>query len=81
MSDTLSRNGTPYLACIMAETRGGPYYIATAPTPQALEVLGRTLRERNGVRGETEDPVAILAVWYEECENEVAALLRAAEIS
>ncbi|MEB1529244.1 hypothetical protein [Xanthomonas sp. WHRI 7945] len=26
-------------------------------------------------------PVATLAVWYEECENEAAALLRAAEIS
>ncbi|QDI04546.1 GIY-YIG nuclease family protein [Xanthomonas cerealis] len=81
MSDTLSRNDTPHLACIMAETRSGPYYIATAPTLQALEGLGRILRERNSVRGEKEDPVAILAVWYEECENEVAALLRAAEIS
>jgi len=80
-SEITARNGVPYLACIMAETRSGPYYIATAPTPQALDGVGKTLRERNSVRGQTEDPVAILAVWYEECENEVAALLRAAEIS
>lgn len=80
-SATPARNGVPYLACILAETRSGPYYIATAPTPQALDGLGRTLRERHNVRGQREDPVAILAVWYEECENEVAALLRAAEIS
>ncbi|MCC4594927.1 endonuclease [Xanthomonas campestris pv. phormiicola] len=80
-SEIAARNGVPYLACILAETRSGPYYIATAPTPQALDGLGKTLRERNSVRGQTEDPVAILAVWYEECENEVAALLRAAEIS
>lgn len=81
MSDTPLRNGVPYLACILAETRSGPYYIATAPTPQALDGVGRRLRERNSVRGYQEAPVAILAVWYEECENEVAALLRAAEIS
>jgi|GEM_PF-3477433 len=80
-SEVGARNGVPYLACILAETRSGPYYIATAPTPQALDGLGKTLRARNSVRGQTEDPVAILAVWYEECENEVAALLRAAEIS
>ncbi|MDR6673521.1 hypothetical protein [Xanthomonas sp. 1678] len=75
------RNGVPYLACILAETRSGPSYIASAPTPQALDGVGRRLRERNSVRGHREAPVAILAVRYEECENELAALLRAAEIS
>jgi putative endonuclease len=81
MSEIPFGNGVPYLACILAETRSDPYYIGTAPTPQALDGLGHSLRARHSVRGQTDEPVAILAVWYEECENEVAALLRAAEIS
>jgi putative endonuclease len=69
MSVTPVGNGVPYLACILAETRSAPYYLATAPTPQALDGLGTRLRERNSVRGQTEDPVPILAVRYEECER------------
>lgn len=65
---------------MLAETRSGPYYVAVVSEAEEMEFVGRCLMARNWVRGQDENPLIPLAVWYEECENEAAALVRAAEI-